>query len=370
MRRNILMEPVGCPWKMGKRIYFDGGGSSTNTTQNYSPEEAAERTKIMQEAAKQYGLSQTAIQGQSYPGATPITPSAATTQGQNLALGAVPQQQRMAGQVAQAQQFGLSDVLNPASNPGLQSYIQSAIRPITESYVDPGGVMGQIRQGATNAGQVGGSRQGVAQGIAAGRYADAVGDTTARIVNDAYGQGLDTFKSTLLAAPQSASIQTLPADTSSAVGGQQEQYTNLLNQYEAAIRDWDLNKNWQLLQNYANMVYGAGGSQSTSTQDTNPSALQTVGNIASTGLGAYGAYLMLASDRRLKRDIERVDFDTKTGLPIYEFAYISDPSIRWRGVMADEVEMKYPDAVKRNNAGFLMVDYGKLGLKMEMIHGR
>jgi hypothetical protein len=351
---------------------LDGGGSSTNTTQNYSPEEAAERTKVAQEVRTQYDASKAAIAGQGYAGAVPITPSAATTQGQNIAMGAIPQLQNMAQGVAQAQQFGLSDVLNPASNPGLQGYIDSAIRPITESYVDPGGVMSQIRTGANEAGQVGSSRQGVAEGIAAGRYANAVGDTTAKIVNDAYGQGLDTFGKTLALAPQTMSAQTQPADVASAVGSQQEQYQNLLNQYEAASRDWDLNKNWDLLQNYANMVYGAGGSQSTSTQNTNPSALQTAGNVASTGLGLYGlakmAGLFATSDPSLKQDVKRVGQDERTGLGIYEFAYKSAPDFRFRGVMADEVQEKYPSAVVKNSDGYLMVDYGKLGLKMEAVH--
>ena len=88
------------------------------------------------------------------------------------------------------------------------------------------------------------------------------------------------------------------------------------------------------------------------------------------GLGALlggGAKLYSAmSDRRLKTNIEVVGRDANTGLKIYEFSYISKPG-RFRGVMADEVKEKFPQAVERDDSGFDRVDYGMLGLKMEEV---
>ena len=75
----------------------------------------------------------------------------------------------------------------------------------------------------------------------------------------------------------------------------------------------------------------------------------------------------LASDRRLKQNIESVGVDSATGLNIYDFEYKTDPSRRYRGVMADEVEVGYPEAVIYGDDGFAKVHYGLLGLEMTEI---
>ena len=68
-------------------------------------------------------------------------------------------------------------------------------------------------------------------------------------------------------------------------------------------------------------------------------------------LGGAGCRVQLrcgGSDRRIKENIEEVGVDQRTALPLYEFNYkegFGDPNIRYVGVMADEVELSYPDAV-------------------------
>jgi hypothetical protein len=85
--------------------------------------------------------------------------------------------------------------------------------------------------------------------------------------------------------------------------------------------------------------------------------LQAVG----TGIGAYAG---LKSDRRLKQDIELVGRDERTMLPLYEFAYKSDPSRRFLGVMADDVEAYMPEAVGESEDGYKFVNYAMLGIEM------
>ena len=80
-----------------------------------------------------------------------------------------------------------------------------------------------------------------------------------------------------------------------------------------------------------------------------------------TGIGAYAAF---KSDRRLKQDIELVGRDERTMLPLYEFAYKSDPSRRFLGVMADEVEAYMPEAVGEGEDGYKFVNYAMLGIEM------
>lgn len=80
----------------------------------------------------------------------------------------------------------------------------------------------------------------------------------------------------------------------------------------------------------------------------------TAGSIAST----VGGIASIFSDRRLKRDIERVD-EFSDGLGIYEFRYLTGAK-RVLGVMADEVAKLRPWALGPKRAGFDTVNYGAL----------
>lgn len=86
-----------------------------------------------------------------------------------------------------------------------------------------------------------------------------------------------------------------------------------------------------------------------------------IGAGAQLGTKAIGKY----SDRRLKTDIAKVGRDARSGLNLYEFAYINDTSgRRYRGVMADEVERFDPEAVVYDDMGFAAVNYARLGIEM------
>jgi len=83
------------------------------------------------------------------------------------------------------------------------------------------------------------------------------------------------------------------------------------------------------------------------------------------GAASGAAMTKFLSDPRLKTGVVPVGRDERTGLGLYEFAYIgATDGKRYRGVMADEVERKYPDAVSHDDLGFASVDYGRLGLEM------
>jgi hypothetical protein len=85
---------------------------------------------------------------------------------------------------------------------------------------------------------------------------------------------------------------------------------------------------------------------------------QGVNNLFSLG-GNLGAAAILASDRRLKRDIKRVG-ENSQGLTIYEYRYVWDShEVRHRGVMADEVRKLIPEAVVPVN-GYDFVDYSRI----------
>lgn len=115
--------------------------------------------------------------------------------------------------------------------------------------------------------------------------------------------------------------------------------------------------------NAANM-WGAQASYKNG-QDQIAASSDPFNTILGAGLGiGTGLALQHWSDRRLKRDIVLVGRDERTGLNLYEFAYIDGDGRRFRGVMADEVLAVDPQAVVVDHRGFMAVDYGRIGIEM------
>lgn len=71
------------------------------------------------------------------------------------------------------------------------------------------------------------------------------------------------------------------------------------------------------------------------------------------------AGILAMSDRRAKRDIERIG-TLPNGLPTYRFKYLNDDTLR-TGVMSDEVREVFPDAVVRGFDGYDRVNYTTIG---------
>jgi hypothetical protein len=111
---------------------------------------------------------------------------------------------------------------------------------------------------------------------------------------------------------------------------------------------------------------GLGSVLSAQTSYANALASQDDGLFGALGtLG--GAAITKWSDPRLKENIEAVGRDEETGLTIYEFNYLDQPEKRYRGVMADEVQETYPEAVVTDDSGYLMVNYALLGIEFEEV---
>jgi Chaperone of endosialidase len=69
------------------------------------------------------------------------------------------------------------------------------------------------------------------------------------------------------------------------------------------------------------------------------------------------------SDIRLKHDIVLLQ-RLGNGLALYSFRYLWSDRV-YVGVMAQEVQAVRPDAVLRGGDGFLRVDYGRLGMRIQ-----
>lgn len=77
------------------------------------------------------------------------------------------------------------------------------------------------------------------------------------------------------------------------------------------------------------------------------------------GAGAkVGSAAISASDRKLKENIKVVG--RKGGIEIVQFNYKKYPSKRYEGVIAQDIQSKYPDAVVTSKDGYLAVNYDKI----------
>lgn len=109
-------------------------------------------------------------------------------------------------------------------------------------------------------------------------------------------------------------------------------------------------------QQYQNQL-GAYNAEAAGQNDLFGSLLGLGGLFSGAG-GIAGISKLFGSDRRLKRDI-RVQGKLASGLSVYSFRYLGGES-RFTGVMADEVEKVFPEAVVYGSDGYASVDYGRV----------
>jgi hypothetical protein len=108
---------------------------------------------------------------------------------------------------------------------------------------------------------------------------------------------------------------------------------------------------------------GAGNILNAQTSVYN-TGLNAQGEVTGALIGAGTTAALKYSDRRLKENIELVGRDERTMLPLYEFAYKGGSGRRFLGVMADDVEQKFPDMVYDMPDGYKAVNYAGLGIEM------
>jgi hypothetical protein len=151
-----------------------------------------------------------------YPNTAIASYNPTQVQGQQQVLDATGAQQDIANNAANTQAFLSGPVLDPNQNPGLQGAIQAAYTPLMRTYLQQ--IMPNIRSNALNTGQFGGSRQGIAEGMATQGLETALGDTAANIINPAYQSGLSAMTQGLALAPSTQGTQTVPGQTTLGVG--------------------------------------------------------------------------------------------------------------------------------------------------------
>jgi len=251
---------------MGGLLGGGGGGgtqapTSTTTTQELSPEQKR-LLKLVIPTAEQFIKSPPEL----FPGSAvqPFDPLQVQAQEDLLALsgsgGSLPSLVDTAGS---GLEFLLGPVLFPESNPALAAATEAAIRPLSEQFQNvtlPG-----IRGEAITAGGFGGSRQGIAEGLAAQGLARQSGDVTASIQANAFQQSLDAMTRALFAAPATAGLQFLPTAATGAVGAQRQQLEQSLLSEEAQRFISEQLIPFATAQDVAALAFGIPGGSVTST---------------------------------------------------------------------------------------------------------
>ena len=168
-----------------------------------------------------------------------------------------------------------------------QNAANAAIRPAVQQFNQ--GVLPQISNDAVAAGQFGGSRQGIAEGIASNSLQQNIMDTTSKMAMDYYNSGLTAQGRALALAPQTLEAGAMPGTMLDQVGQQQMQYQQMLldaNQQQFSEQQM---QPWNNLGLYQNLITGSFGSNTTEPVSKTSPLMSGLGGAA---LG-YGAATML-----------------------------------------------------------------------------
>ena len=239
-----------------------------------------------------------------------------------------------------------------AYNPMVNAYTQNVIGNLQSE------ILPQIRQQQVMY-QPGGSSRGALEQNNAVTEAVQAGltDPLAQMYTNAYNQAQNRAVSSGQLYP---SIMSAPLNMYGAVGdigAERRAMSQAAIDADMARYAYEANAPQNALQNYMSMITGNyGGTSSGSSETTKvtpgPSGLSQIGQAA----GIIGSLATL-SDARIKENIVPEGAKWK-GLNVYSYNYIGDSTPR-RGVMAQEVEGIYPDAVGEMY-GIKYVNYGEI----------
>ncbi|MCP5012286.1 MAG: hypothetical protein GY942_20095 [Aestuariibacter sp.] len=261
---------------------MDDGGSTQTTVQSNDPwsgvaphlkQGYADARKLYDRGADEF------YPGQTYTDANPLEHDA-----NQFRLDYASNQ--LPGQISNAQNAQQSMLNAPdlANNPYVQDLAQRTNQRIGEDFNN--NVMPGINAGAIGAGQMGSSRHGIVQGLAAGKAAQAMGDSTSRLYSDAYQAGLNQQAKGMAFTPQTANLGFLPADTMGSAGQFLRGETDMALQDDISRYNWDQGKDWTNLSRFLGAVGNAPWSSSqTASAQGQDNRLGTIGSLGMAGLG-------------------------------------------------------------------------------------
>jgi hypothetical protein len=247
----------------------------------------------------------------------------------------------------------------------------------------------KIRDQATTARAFGGSRQGIQEGVQQAETSRGVGDLSADLYSKAYDKGTEAQRAdwgrqfqniqgqkglaeSQIAAAKAAQLG-LSADYFNLLSGGKMKEDKSREKLEETYKKFVEKRDWQ--KNQLTWLAGLLGitpvrqmeditKTESSRSNTKQKGGMDFGSILGGGASLLGA---LASDRELKTNIEPLGTDPKTKLPVYAYDYKADVKSgkavvgKRVGYMAQDVEKKYPKAVKKIS-GKRVIDFSQLPL--------
>lgn len=312
-------------------------------------------------------------------------------------------------------------VLDPNNNQYLQQAVDAASRPAIRQFQNV--ILPGIASDAISAGGFGGTRQGIAEGLAAQGLQQQLGDISANMFSNAYGQGLSAMNQGLNSSIQQTSnnlnamvnsgqltqqaanqimqaqlggfgaqnsfmntaqsglgaqiqglsqlpgiLQStlLPTQLTASVGEQQQamQQALLSEQVQKFVNEQLIP--FAAAQDVAALAFGVPAGTSRTNASSTGGGGGGISGMQMASAGASLLPLMLGkSQRSEKQNIVPIGA-LPDGLVIYNFEYKDQPGLTYTGLMADEVREIYPTAVE-NLSGIDHVDYSKVPSWKELI---
>lgn len=211
---------------------MSGGSKSQTSTQQVEP--PAYLQPYLQQLANQ--STQAYNQGQlGY--VAPFTPEQIQAQRQLLNYAQGPAAQQIPQGVQSAYLNALQLSQDPTKNPYLAGTVNAAIQPLTQQFQQT--VLPGISDQSVVSGNVGQSREGIAQGIAGQQYLQGVGNISNSIYNQALTQGLQLVPQLTALGPTVQQLQLSPASILEAVGSTRQQQQQLEGgQQQQALQAW------------------------------------------------------------------------------------------------------------------------------------
>ncbi len=211
-------------------------GNQTVTTKTTLPEWYTGPAKTMFDQAQAAAANiAKPYMGNTVAGLDPITQRAVSASGANM--GSTNPAFAQAGQTAAnvagyVPQNFLSGNIGAYMNPYIQNVEQQALGNMDRAFKNN---LNQIGDGAINANAFGGSRQGVAEGVAAAENARQMGDLSAQLRSQGYGQASSMMQSDMDRAMQGQQLNLSAAGQQGALAAQgQNSYLQSIQQAIAA----------------------------------------------------------------------------------------------------------------------------------------
>lgn len=194
-------------------------------------------------------------------------------QGRQAAERVAGQAQGNIGDVSDQAVGALEQAITGTSGPGLAEMVDAATRPAQRQFSEQ--TMPQIRRNAVQSGNIGGSRQGVAEGIAARGLQDTIADTSVQVQNEQQRRALQAAGMAPGLERAQFGLQLMPADIMRQLGGEEQSQEQAL-----------LDAQNRQLQQYQQLIGGNYGQTTTQPGPTSNPFLSAIGGAAGgAGLG-------------------------------------------------------------------------------------